>query len=64
MKLIIERTEHGLYAYRETEKHHKYVEKTKQRETRLRSDILADECHLETIMGIGEYFVFDIKRGK
>lgn len=59
MKLIIENVDGVLYAYMETEKHFKKVDK--QRGIRVDKSLLSKDCNLDCLDS-GEYIVFDIKK--
>ncbi len=62
MKLVIEKDADGcIFAYREPEKHHKIVEKTRSKhQTRLEPKVLDSECNLFDL-DTSSYIVFDIK---
>jgi len=61
MKLIIERLEHGIYAYRETEKHHKRVEPQRQATgARVSIAVLDAECDLARVLQRNEYIVVQL----
>ena len=61
MRLIIERTEFGVYAYRETERHHARVEPDRtDAGRRVPVTVLDDECNLELALKANEYIVVRI----
>jgi hypothetical protein len=63
MKLIIERTPFGIYAYRETERHHARVEPQRAAEgRRVPVSVLDDECELSRVLNDNDYIVVTLPR--
>lgn len=61
MRLIIERTEYGLYAYRETEKQHRGIEGKSRGGIdggrKVPITVLDYERYLEVALSVGDYIV-------
>lgn len=65
MKLIIQKTGNVFYAYKESEKHHKIVEKDRLKESvLLPNSILENECNLNMVMNGDCHFIFELKKAK
>jgi hypothetical protein len=64
MKLILERTRHGIYAYFEDKEHFKRVQATRGKRLKNPKSILDNECNLFMSLNVGEHMVFDVKKGK